>query len=130
MIDGITRRLVSQQRDLERPPPRQLQRREHVVEHALEQVAETRVREPALRLRRSRREHTRPCERAQLDARQPERRLADPGVTLEHERGRPVARLVHERRDDGELLVPADDLERHLPRDDRDRDARNDKPLL
>jgi hypothetical protein len=55
-----------------------------------------------------------------FDTGKPKRRLSDPGVALEHERGGPGGDCVDEGVDRGKLLVPADDLE-HRPHDDRDR---------
>src|SRR5436305_1756582 len=43
--------------------------------------------ETALDLRRSRQENAEPARARELDARDPERRLADPSLALQHERG-------------------------------------------
>jgi hypothetical protein len=51
-----------------------------------------------------------------VDAGKPKRRLADPGLTLEHERGRPLLIAVDERAERGELFLSANDV--------RDRRAR------
>ena len=83
---------------------------QHLVEDVLEEIAEPDVREPALGLGRPRREHAQAPPARSLDAREPERRLADPRLALEHERGRPLVGAVDEGVERGELLVPADDL--------------------
>ena len=71
--------------------------------------------EAALGLGRSRREDAQSLRVRVLEARQPEGRLADTGIALEHERGGPSVRLGHEGMERGELLLPADDLgNRHL----------------
>ena len=67
------------------------ERGQHVVEDALEQIAEPDVGERALRLGRPRREDGRSLRARLLDARLPERRLADPRLPLEHECGGPSA---------------------------------------
>src|SRR5437773_11612393 len=76
--------------------------------------------EAALGLRRPRQEDAQPTRARELDAREPERRLADPGVALQHERGSPTLPPADEGLDRGASFLPADDLERHVPRD-RDR---------
>jgi hypothetical protein len=57
VINAITCRLLSEQRDLERAPPRRCKHRKDVVEHVLEQIAQPYVREAALGLGRSREEN-------------------------------------------------------------------------
>ena len=115
MIDRICRRLRHQQRDLERPPPRRGQRGQHIVEDILEQVAKPDVSETALGLGWTRREDAHTPLARMLDARRPERRLTDPCLTLEHERG-PGLRLVDERMDRGEVALSADDFQHHPSR--------------
>ena len=95
VVDGLGGHLA-QQRHLERPPPRNAQRREHVVDHALEQVAETRVRETTLRLRGSRREHHETMRARTFDTRLPERRLAD-ARRRPRGRARPARRAARRR---------------------------------
>lgn len=83
---------VEQKRSLERPPPRSRELRQHLGGAGPEQVAERSVRESLLGLRGSSAEHAQrpfPC---RLDPGQPERRLADAGVALEHDRGRSLAK--------------------------------------
>ena len=53
---AISRRLLEQERDLERAPPRRRQRGQDLVEDVLEQIAQPHVSEAALSLGRSRRE--------------------------------------------------------------------------
>ena len=50
LVDAALRRILDQQGDLERPAPRRRQFRQHLVERAVEQVAEAGVGERALRL--------------------------------------------------------------------------------
>jgi hypothetical protein len=50
-----------------------------------------------------------------LDSSEPEGRLPDAGLALEHERGRASFSLVEEGLDGGELVPPADNFERHGP---------------
>ena len=67
--------------------------------------------EAALGLRRSRQEDAEPTRARELDAREPERRLADPSLALQHERGSPTLRPADEGLDRGAVfLPPADDL--------------------
>jgi hypothetical protein len=72
------------------------------------------VSEAALGLRRSRQEDSKPARARELDAREPERRLADPSLALQHERGSPILRPGDEGLDRGAVFLPADDLERHV----------------
>ena len=113
-IDPIVGRLLEEERDLERAPPRSGKRGQDVVENVLEQIAEAQVREPALGLRRPRREDAHPPRVGVLDAGKPERRLPDAGLTLEHEPGRPCRHVVDEGEDDATFFLSADDLQRHL----------------
>jgi len=115
-IDGVIWGLLSEQRDLERAPPRRRQRRQHAVEDVLEQVAEPHVSETALRLRRTRRNHAHPLRPCVLHACFPQRRLPDPRLALEHERSEPSVDLTDESVERGEFLLPADDLEHLLHR--------------
>ena len=68
VVGDVIRRLLSKQRDLERAPPRRGERRQHVVEDVLEQVAQPGVREVAFGLRRTR------CKHAVASVREPRRR--------------------------------------------------------
>jgi hypothetical protein len=128
VVDGLFG-LVLQERHLERPPPRRAQPWQRLVGDTLEEVAQARVREAALRLRGARREHHEATCARRLDGSLPERRLADPRVPLEDEHRRAVVRSLEEPRDGGQLLLPADDLEHHLPRADRDRDGGKRNPV-
>ena len=67
-IDPVPRRLFAEERDLERSPPRRRQRRQHVVEDVLEQIAQPHVSEAALGLGRSRREDAQSLRARMLDA--------------------------------------------------------------
>ena len=82
-----------------------------VREGILEKVAQPRVSETALGLRRSRQKDAEPTRARDLDAREPERRLADPSLTLQHERGSPTLGPADESLDRGAVFLPADDLE-------------------
>jgi hypothetical protein len=109
---------ADQQGRLERAPPRRGQLRQHVVEPGLEQVAEDDVGELALRFRRpGRKDPQRPLTGG-LDRSQPEARLADAGLALEHDGARPVACTVEEAVQGGHLVVTAHELDCHVS--DRD----------
>jgi hypothetical protein len=82
---------------------------------ALEQVAQPDVSEAALGLGRSRRENAQSPRAHMLDA-EPERRLPDARVALEHECSGPSLRFVDEDMEAAKFLLPADDLEHHPPR--------------
>ena len=99
-IDRVVGRLLEEERDLERTPPRRRQRGQDVVEDVLEQIAEPGVSEAALGFGRSRRQHAKPRVARMLDPGEPERRLPDPGLALEHERGQPCRRSVDEGKDE------------------------------
>ena len=113
-IDGFVRSLVEEQRDLERAPPRRCQSGQK-VDGFLEQIAEPRVSKTALGFGRSRHEHAHASRTSARDAGEPERGLADSRLALEDERGCALFRCADEGVDGGELLIPADDLRRHLP---------------
>src|SRR6186997_1877636 len=71
------------------------------------------MRESLLGLGRKRRKHQDPAGAGVLDRRKPERRLPDAGLPLEHERGGPLRGSFDEGAHGGDLLVAADDLDRH-----------------
>ena len=52
LVDGLPARILHEQRDFERVPARRCQPRQHLVEDALEEVAEPGIREAAFRLGR------------------------------------------------------------------------------
>ena len=114
-IDRVFVRLVAEERDLERTPPRCRERGQYVVEDVVEEIPKADVREPALGLGRSRREDTHTPRTRVLDAGEPERRLPDTRFALEHERSRPSLRSGDESAEESEFLVSADDLGHHLP---------------
>ena len=94
-----------QERELERPASRKRQLGEPSARR-LEKVTEGRERQLSFGLRRSRAEHQEPAIACRVDAGAPQRRLADPGLPLEPERGR-AGVAVQERFDPGELeLAP------------------------
>ena len=96
--------ILDEERDLERAPPRCRQRRQDALEHVLEQVAETGVSEPSLRLGRPRHEDTKSSLMRGLDAGQPDRRLSDPRGALEHECRRSLEAAVAVTPEAGVLL--------------------------
>ena len=114
-VHGLLAGTLVDERELERSPPRSRQRGQHVVDHALEEVAERYVREVTLGLGRARDERPQPFGTRVLHAREPERRLPDARLSREHERGGPLRCSFDEGADGGELLVAADDLDRHRP---------------
>ena len=83
-------RLLQEERDLERPPPRRRKRSEHLVEDIFKEIAEAGEREVSLRLGGAAREHAKPLLPGEFEARVPDRRLADPGLAFEDEGSRPV----------------------------------------
>ena len=101
--------ILDEERDLERAPPRCRQRRQHALEHVLEEVTETGVSKPSLRLGRPRHEDTKSTRPRGLDARQPDRRFSDPRGALEHECRRSLEASVDECMDGVEFGISADD---------------------
>ena len=71
------------------------------------------VRELLLGLGRPGGEHAESPSPGELDRRQPEGRLADPGLTLEQDDYRPGSRLLDECPEERQLLHPADDVDHH-----------------
>ena len=100
---------LRQECDLERAAPRRRQRRQDPLEHVLEQVAEAGVSEPPLQFRRPRYEDTRSSFTRGLDTRQPESRLSDPRLALEHQCRRVLGVAFEECVDGVELRISADD---------------------
>ena len=123
--DRRPRRLVLQkQRDLEGSPTRRSETRKHLLEHPLEEIGEASVGQAMISLRRTRRQDEVAERLGLLDSCGPQGRLADPGVSLEHERRGSGPRLHEESFERSELFFPADDRDRHAPRDDRDGSRR------
>ena len=92
-IDGVVGRLVAEQRDLERAPPRRRQPGRTSSRTSSKQIAEPDVREALARPRPdATRARASPRVARMLDAGEPERRLADARLALEHEGGRPAPR--------------------------------------
>ena len=114
VVDRFVCGFLVQQRNLERPPPRHRQQRRDIGEDLLEEVAETDVRETPLGLRGPRREHDQAALARRGHPFEPERRLADPRLAVQHEPGRSVRRPADEGLNGSELPLPADDLGRHL----------------
>jgi len=105
----------SQQRNLERFPLRRCECRKDLRLDPRQQVGQRRVRKRRLRLRRRTRQHRkRSCPRAS-DAFPPQGGLADPSLTLKHERGRTLRQRIEETADDPQLFLPAQKLS-HDPR--------------
>ena len=95
--------------DAERALLRRRDRSEQLVVDFREQVRQADEAEPGLGGRRARREHAEASRAGELHARFPERRLADPGLALEHERACAGGDRVEEALDDGELAVTPDE---------------------
>jgi hypothetical protein len=108
-VGGFVRGLVTQERDLQRTPARRGQLTDHHVEDGVEQVAEPCVGEPALGLGRTRGEHGQPTPARRRDSGEPQRRLPDPGLALEHQRRRRGGGTVEEANDGAELRIAPDD---------------------
>ena len=68
------------------------------------------MREVALRFGGPRHEHAQAALARRFDGGEPERRLADPCVSLEDERRRALARPVEEGVEGRQFLIPSDDL--------------------
>jgi hypothetical protein len=102
-----------QERELQRAPPRRRQRGQHVVDRAFEEIAERDVREVMLGLGGPGDENLQPLGTRVLNAREPQRRLPDAGLSLEDERGGPLRCSFDEGAHGGDLLVAAHDLDRH-----------------
>src|SRR5213078_2678513 len=100
-----------QQGTFQRPTPRRQQPGEHVTQHVLEQIAQPHVSETTLRLDRPRREHAVAERTRVLDTGEPEGRLADPWLTLQHECRRPTGGTVEEAGDRAELHIAPNDLD-------------------
>ena len=90
LVDGSSFCVLDEQRHLERSALGRRQRRQRVVEDAVEQVAEADVRKRTLRFGWPRREHARPTAARLLDGGVPERRLPDPGLAFERDRERAI----------------------------------------
>lgn len=124
LIDDRARLVLQKQRDLEGSPTRRSETRKHLLEHPLEEIGEASVGQAMISLRRTRRQDEVAERLGLLDSCGPQGRLADPGVSLEHERRGSGPRLHEESFERSELFFPADDRDRHAPRDDRDGSRR------
>ena len=110
LVGGLVRGLVTQKRDLQRASPRRGQLADHAVEDAVEEISEPHVREPALGLGRTRREHDKVEPARRRNRCPPQRRFPDSRLALEHERHWPVGGTVEEAKDGAELRVAPDHL--------------------
>jgi hypothetical protein len=120
-VDTAGRLLREQQSPAERRRARRRQPLEHVLAEVLEQVAEARVRERALRLCRSG-AHDREAGRVRpLQRGRPQRRLADPRLAADHQRDRRRALFAQERLEPLELLLASHQVSLHRPRGDADK---------
>ena len=113
VVHDVAGRLLSQQRDLERAPSRRRERREKVVRDILKQVTQAGMCKNTLGLGGPRRDNSVASIPSCPDGRQPQRRLSDSGLALEHDCGRPIGRTVEERPDPTELLLATKDIARH-----------------
>ena len=68
-IDAVPCRLFAEERNLERATPGCRQRRQHLVEYVVEEIAQANVGEAAVGLRRSRNEDAQPARTSMVDAR-------------------------------------------------------------
>jgi len=105
--------LLDQESDLECAAPRRRQLTEHLVECALEQVAEPGVCESSLRFSRPRSEHPQSSFACGLDARLPQGRLPYPRLAFEHERHGPIRWTLESRVHRRKLKLPAYDIDGH-----------------
>jgi hypothetical protein len=97
-------------------PPRRRERRQHVVERSVEQVAQRDMAQAPLGLGRARDEHLRAPRLRVLDGSVQQRRLADARLALEHECRRPCPGVVDEPGQGSELLGSPDDRRHGLLR--------------
>ena len=108
-IDRATGRLGSQQRRLERLAERGRHPRVQSTRRIAEEIAERSVGQSGFRLRTSTLQNTVAAARRLMDAGQPDRRLADPGRSLEHQGTRTRVDTIQERGDILELLATSHD---------------------
>ena len=118
-VIGVDLRLPEQQRGLERPPLDRRQLGQDVVGGVAEKVGQPRERERGLGLRRSSRQDPVTAGGSRIEAGQPQRRLADPGLAREHGGARKTVAVIEEPDDRAELFLPADEV--------RGRDLRDHK---
>ena len=103
--------IPDQEGSLERAPPWDGQLRQDVAERALEQVAQSGVADPELHLRGPCGEDSEPAFPRGLDAGEPERRLSDSRLALQHDRRHPRrGRSIHEGSKRAQLVVSAQDI--------------------
>ena len=102
-------RIGTKECDVERAQLRGRELLQDIVADRSEEVSESDERQPRLRRAGTTRENSHPVLLGLPHRVQPERRLADAGLTLDDEGRRHSARLRQELFDDGELRVPADD---------------------
>jgi hypothetical protein len=81
-----------------------------LVRDVLEQIPEPREAEWRIRRGRTRQQHAMPALPRRLGRGLPEDRLAHACLTHQQRRGRPISKPVHERRQRGLLVLPADHL--------------------
>ena len=106
-------RLSEQERRFERAPLQRRQLALRLLERGADEVGDRRVRELRLALRRARLQHAETARIGSPHRLEPERRLADPRLAVEDERGRTFGRAVEEAPGCGELLLAADDRGLH-----------------
>src|SRR5262249_22384610 len=107
---------LTQKRDFERTASRRGERRQYFLGNGFEEIAERCMRQSLLSLGGARHQHTQAAFVRVLDAREPERRLADARLTLEHEGGGARVRWLDEGTEGVKLLLPADDVYGRRPR--------------
>ena len=105
--------LGEQESDLERPPLRRGQRRQHIGEHRSKQIDNSRERKPCLRRRRNRSDDPKAPRAGKIETGAPEHSLADARRPLEYERSRKPVNGVEEASKLFKLLLAADDLHSH-----------------
>jgi len=88
--------------------------RQHVLEGAVEEIAETDVRKRSFCLGRPRCENVQALVAGPFDAGAPERRLPDPRLAFQDESLQAGRRALDEGADDLEVRILADDFARHL----------------
>ena len=107
---GWELRLAQQQSSLECPSLDRRQLGQDLGCDLAEDVRQRQEREPCLCLRGPRRQDPKSPGGRELDPREPQRRLADPGLAGDHGDRRQLFGRVDEIEECGELLLPADEI--------------------
>ena len=105
--------LLEEQCQFECVAPGRGQRRQYALDHVLEQVAETGVRQSSFRFRRPGHKDAESSLTGCLDTGKPQGRLPDPSFAFQRERSRSCRFAVEECLYGGELQLPPHDVDSH-----------------